>query len=50
MHQKTPSGESTTTERGINYQLLAVITGVAQWGTNSCSQPQPATDNIVRNG
>ena len=41
-----PSGESTTTECGFNYQLLAVITEVAP----SCSQPQPATDNGVRDG
>ena len=38
------------TERGVNYQLLAVITEVAQWGTPSCSRPQPATDNGVRDG
>ena len=43
------SGESTTRECGVNYQLLAVITEVAQWGTPSCSQQQPATDNGVRN-
>ena len=35
--QEHPSGESTTTECGFNYQLLAVITEVAQWGTPSCS-------------
>ena len=35
---------------GFNYQLLAVITEVAQWGAPSCSQPQPATDNGVRDG
>ena len=29
--QEPPSGESTTTECGVNYQLLAVITEVAQW-------------------
>ena len=29
--QEPPSGESTTTESGVNYQLLAVITEVAQW-------------------
>ena len=45
-----PSEESTTTECGVNYQLLAVITEVAQWGTPSCSRPQPATDNGVRDG
>ena len=27
--QEPPSGESTTTESGFNYQLLAVITEVA---------------------
>ena len=46
--QEPPSGESTTTECGFNYQLLAIITEAAQWGTPSCSQPQPATDNGVR--
>ena len=29
--QEPPSGESTTTECWVNYQLLAVITEVAQW-------------------
>ena len=48
--QEPPSGESTTTECGFNYQLLAVITEAAQWRTPSCSQPQPATDNGVRDG
>ena len=48
--QEPPSGESATTECGFNYQLLAVITVVAQWGAPSCSQPQPATDNGVRDG
>ena len=48
--QEPPSGESTTTESGFNYQLLAVITEVAQWGAPSCSQPQPATDNGIRDG
>ena len=46
--QEPPRGESTTTECGVNYQLLAVITKVAQWETPSCSRPQPATDNCVR--
>ena len=32
--QEPPSGESTTTECGVNYQLLAVITEAAQWGTH----------------
>ena len=48
--QEPPSGESTTTECGFKYQLLAVITEVAQWRAPSCSQPQPATDNGVRDG
>ena len=48
--QEPPSGESTTTECGFNYQLLAVITEVAQWWAPSCSQPQPATDNGIRDG
>ena len=45
--QEPPSRESTTTECGVKYQLLAVITEVEQW-TRSCSRPQPATDNGVR--
>ena len=48
--QEPPSGESTPKECGFNYQQLAVITEVAQWGAPSCSQPQPATDNGVRDG
>ena len=48
--QDPPSGESTATECGVNYQLLAVITAEAQWGTTSCGQPQPDTDNGVRDG
>ena len=48
--QEPTSGESTTTECGFNYQLLTVITEVAQRGASSCSQPQPATDNGVRDG
>ena len=49
--QEPPSGESyTTTECGVNYQLLAVITEVTQWITPSCSRPQPATENGVRDG
>ena len=31
----------------VNYQLLVVITEVAQWGTPSCSQPQTATENPI---
>ena len=46
--QEPPSGKSTTTECGVNYRLLAVITEASQWGTPSCSQPQPAMDNGVR--
>ena len=48
--QEPPSGESTTTECGFNYHLLAVITEAAQWETPSCSQPQSDTDNGVRDG
>ena len=48
--QEPPSGESTTTECLFNYQLLAAITEVTQWGAPSCSQPQTATDNGVRDG
>ena len=32
----------------INY--LQLSTDVAQWGTPSCSQPQPATNNGIRDG
>ena len=32
----------------INY--LQKFTEVAQWRARSCSQPQPATDNGVRDG
>ena len=48
--QEPPSGESTTTECGVNYQLHAVISEMTQWGTPSSSRPQPATDNGVRDG
>ena len=48
--QEPLSGESTTKECGVNYQLLAVITEVAKWGTPSCSRSQPAADNGVRDG
>ena len=48
--QEPPSGESTTTEFGVSYKLLAVNIEVAQWQTPSCSRPQPATDNGVRDG
>ena len=46
--QEPQSGECTITECGFNYKLLAVITKVAQWGAPSCSQPQPATNNGIR--
>ena len=47
--QDPPSGESSTIECSVNCQLLAVIfPEVAQWGTPSCSRPQPTTDNGVR--
>ena len=48
--QEPPSGKFTTTGCGVNYQLLVVITEVAQWGTPGCSRPQLATDNGVRDG
>ena len=48
--QEPQSGESTSTECGFNYQLLAVIYWSSQWGTPSCSQPQPGTDNGVKEG
>ena len=38
--QEPNSGESTTTE----------YTEVLQWGTPSCSRPQPATNNSVKDG
>ena len=43
-------GESTTIECGVNYQYLQQYTEVAQCGTPSCSRPQPATENGVRDG
>ena len=50
-HDQEPArGEYTTTECGVNYQLLAIITEVTQWGTPSCSRPQPAANNGVRDG
>ena len=49
--QKPPKGESTTKECVVNYQLIAVIyRSIAKWGTPSCSRPQKATDNGVRDG
>ena len=48
--QEPPSLESTTTECMVNYQILAVITEVAQLRTHSCSRPQLVTDNGVRDG
>ena len=46
--QEPPSGESTTTDCGVNYQLLAVMYWSIPLGAPSSSQPQPATDNVVR--
>ena len=37
--QEPASGESTTTESGVNYRLLAVMHWSTHWGTPSCSQP-----------
>ena len=48
--EEPPSLESATTECGVNYQLLAVISEVAQWETPGCSRPQPAPDNGARDG
>ena len=50
--QEPRSGESTITECGFNYQLLAVIHWSSPMGSSySCSQqPQPAMDNGVRDG
>ena len=39
-----------TIEYGVHYQLLTVITEVAQWGTPSCSRPLLAMDNGIRDG
>ena len=46
--QEPPSGESTTTECGVNYQLLAVIYWSSQLGTPGWSRPELATVNGVR--
>ena len=48
--QEPPSGEFTTTECGVNYQLLAVMYWSSPMENPNCSQPQPATDNGVRDG
>ena len=49
--QKPPSIEFTAIECGFNYQLLAVIHWSSPIGSSySCSPPQPATDNDVRDG
>ena len=50
MARSPPVENLLETECGVNYQLLAVITEVAQWWTPSFSPPQPATDNGVRDG
>ena len=42
------SGESTTTECAVNYQLLAVMLLKLPNGELRCSRPQLATDNGVR--
>ena len=47
--QEPPSGEFTKTKYGVNYKLLSVnYWSITQCGTNSCSRPQQATDNSVR--
>ena len=48
--KEPPSGDSTTTECGFNYKLLAVIYWSSQMGAPSCSLPQPATDHGARDG
>ena len=48
--QEPPSGESTITECGVNYQQLAVIYWSSPMGNSSCSRPQLATDNGIRDG
>ena len=45
--QEPPSRESTITECGVNYQLLAVIYWSSQMGTPNWGRPQPVTDNSV---
>ena len=49
--QEPPSLGSSTTECGVNYQLFAVIYWCSTIGNDpSCSRPQPATDNGIRDG
>ena len=36
--------------RGTNHGDMSAFSKPAQWGTPSCSQPQPATDNGIRDG
>ena len=48
--QEPPRGESTSTECGINYQLLAVIYCSSPVVNSWLQSPQPATDNGIRDG
>ena len=47
--KEPPSGKSATRECGFNCQRLAVIYW-SECGAPSCSRPQPAMDNGVRDG
>ena len=49
--QEPPNGKSTTTILwGQLSTTCSNVTEVAQWAAPSCSRPQPATDNGVRDG
>ena len=48
--QEPPSGESTTTECGFNYQLLAVIYWSSPMGSSQLQSTTPATDHSVTDG
>ena len=47
---KSSMAKSLPVENLVNYQLLAVIYWRRPMGTPSCSRPQPATHNGVRDG
>ena len=47
----SPKGESTTIDLGCQLSTTyGNVTEVAQWAARSCSRPQLATDNGVRDG
>ena len=49
--REPPNGESTTTNFwGQLSTTCSNVTQAAQWAASSCSRPQPATDNGVRDG